>query len=74
MYFDVDDLLRLRDLAFAVEISLAKAKKDDSEVRVKNKEELFHTLTDNKTFTKIVDQGAEAHEVGGPSRVFGLHF
>jgi hypothetical protein len=30
---------------------------------VKNKEELFHALTDKEIFTKILDQGAEAHEV-----------
>ena len=31
---------------------------------MKNKEELFHALTDKEIFTKILDQGAEAHEVG----------
>ena len=36
--FDVDDLFRLHKLAYAVEISLAKARKDDSEIRIKNKE------------------------------------
>lgn len=47
----------------AAEISLAKARKDDSEIRVKNKEELFCALTDKETFTKILDQGAEAHDI-----------
>jgi hypothetical protein len=62
--FDVDDLFRLRKLAFAVEISLAKARKDDSEIRIRNKEELLHALSDKVTFSNILDQGAEAHEVG----------
>jgi hypothetical protein len=31
---EVDDLFRLHKLAFAVEISLAKARKDDSEIRI----------------------------------------
>jgi hypothetical protein len=61
--FNVDDLFRLHKLAFAVEISLAKAKKDDSAMRIKNKEELLHALTDKETFGKILDQGAEAYEV-----------
>jgi hypothetical protein len=39
--FDVDDLFTLRELAFAVEISLAKARKDYSEIRIKNKDELL---------------------------------
>lgn len=61
--FDVDDLFRLRELAFAVEISLAKARKDDSEIGIKSKKELLHALTDFKIFGMILDQGAEAHEV-----------
>jgi hypothetical protein len=61
--FDTDDLFRLHTLAFAVEISLAKARKDDSEIRIRNKEKLLHALIDKKTFDKILDQGAEASEV-----------
>ena len=61
--FDVDDLFLLRELAFAVEISLAEARKDDSEIRIKNKEELLHALTDVETLGKILEQGSEAHEV-----------
>ena len=60
--FDVDDLFRLHKMAFAVEISLAKAKKDGSEIRIKNKEELLYALTDKDTFDKILEQGAEAPE------------
>jgi hypothetical protein len=46
----------LHKLAFAAEISLAKARKDDSEIRIKNKEELIHALTNKETFDKIFDQ------------------
>lgn len=62
--FDVDDLFRLHKLAFAVEILLAKARKADSEIRIKNKEELLQALTDKEIFSKILEQGAEAPEVG----------
>lgn len=34
--FDVDDLFRLQKMSFAVEISLAKARKEDSKIRVRN--------------------------------------
>jgi hypothetical protein len=61
--FNVDDLFRLHKLAFAAEISLAKARKDNSEIMIKNKEELLHALTNKETFGKILDQGAEASEV-----------
>lgn len=61
--FDVDDLFRLHKLAFATELSLAKARKDDSKIRIMSKEELFHALIDKDTFDKILGQGAEAHEI-----------
>jgi hypothetical protein len=61
--FDVNDLFGLREIGFAAEISLAKARKDDSEIRIKSKEELFHALTDIETLDKILEQGAEAEEV-----------
>jgi hypothetical protein len=62
--FDVDDLFRLHELAFAVEVSLAKARKDDSVIKIKNKEQLLHAFTDKETFGKILEQGAQAEEVG----------
>jgi hypothetical protein len=43
-------LLKVHKLAFAVDISFAKAKKDDSEIRIKNKEVLLHALIDKDTF------------------------
>lgn len=52
--FDVEDLFRLHKMAFAVEISLAKARKEDSKIRIKNKEELLQALTDKDTFVKIL--------------------
>jgi hypothetical protein len=60
--FDVENLFKLHQMAFAVEISLAKAKKEDSKIRIKNREELLHALTDKNTFVKILDQGNEALE------------
>ena len=60
MPFDVDDLFRLHKMAFTVEISLAKTRKDDSEIRIKNKQELLHAFTDKETFGKILNQAAEA--------------
>jgi hypothetical protein len=67
---NLDDLFWLREITFAVEISLAKARKDDSEIRIKNKEELLHALTDIETLDKILKQGAEAEEVGEDTKRF----
>ncbi len=68
--FDVKDLFVLQKLAFAVEISLAKARKEDSRIRIKNKEELLYALTDKDTLAKILEQGAEACEVGQYIRTY----
>src|ERR687892_1715342 len=35
-------IFRLHKIAFTVEISLAKARKEDSKIRIRNKEELLH--------------------------------
>ena len=50
-------------MAFAVEISFAKARKEDSMIRIRNKKDLFHALRDKETLTKILEQGSEASEV-----------
>lgn len=68
--FDVEDLFRLEKMAFAIEISLAKARKEDSMIRIRNKEELLHALKDKETFTKILKQGAEAPEVSEYIRTY----
>ena len=68
--FYVDDLFRLHKMAFAVEISFAKARKEDSRLRVRNKEELFHALTNKETLAKILEQGTEAYEVSEDIRIY----
>ena len=66
--FGVEDLFRLERMAFAVEIALAKSRKEDSMIRVRNKEELLYALADKGTFTKILEQGSEAYEVSDDIR------
>jgi hypothetical protein len=58
-HFDVEDLFRLQKMAFIVEIALARARKSDSEIQIKDKQDLLHALTDRDTFTKILEQGAD---------------
>ena len=55
--FDVDDLFELANMAFAVEIALAVARKDTSVVQIKNKQDLYHALTNRETLSKILEQG-----------------
>lgn len=55
--FDVDDLFALANMAFAVEIALAVARKDTSAVQIKNKQDLYKALTNRKMFDMILEQG-----------------
>jgi hypothetical protein len=71
--FGVEDLFRLHEMAFAVEISLAKARKEDSKIRIKNREELLYALTDKDTFVKILDQGNEALEESEDLRKYTIY-
>jgi hypothetical protein len=68
--FNVEDLFRLEKMAFAVEISLAKARKEDSRIRIRNKEDLFYALTYKETLSKILEQGTEAPEVNEYIRTY----
>jgi hypothetical protein len=43
-------------MGFAVEIAVAKARRDDSDIRIKDKQDLLHALTDKDTITKILEQ------------------
>jgi hypothetical protein len=46
-------------MAFIVEIALAKARKDDSKIQIKGKQDLYHAVTNRDTFTKILEQAAD---------------
>jgi hypothetical protein len=67
--FDVEDLFKLEKMAFAVEISLALAEKEDSRIRIRSKKELFNVLTDKDRLTKLLKQASEA-EASGDIRTY----
>ncbi|MGH9953747.1 MAG: hypothetical protein ACRD5J_19195 [Nitrososphaeraceae archaeon] len=46
-------------MAFIVEIALSNARKDDSEVQIKDKKDLVHALKNRETLTKILEQANE---------------
>ena len=52
----VINMFKLEEMAFAVEISFAKARKEESMIKVRDKEELLYALTDKETFTKILNR------------------
>jgi hypothetical protein len=54
---DVDYLFHLSEMAFAVELALAKAQEEDSVFRIKSAEDVHHVLTDKETLEKVLQQG-----------------
>jgi|GEM_PF-1582208 len=50
------DIHTLQRMAFVVEIALANARKDDSEIQIKNKQDLLFVLTDRNIFVKVLKQ------------------
>jgi hypothetical protein len=56
--FDVDNLFRLTKVTSILEIALAKARKDDSKIQIKDKQDLFHALN-TETLTTILEQAAD---------------
>jgi hypothetical protein len=54
---DVDYLFHLSEMAFAVELALARAQKEDSVFRIKSVEDVYNVLTDRETLEKVLLQG-----------------
>jgi hypothetical protein len=54
---DVDYLFHLSEIAFAVELALARAQKEDSVFRIRSVKDVYHVLTDKETLEKVLQQG-----------------
>jgi hypothetical protein len=57
--FNVEDLFELANMAFAVEIALAVARKESSTIQIKNKQDLYHALTNREMLDMILEQGLD---------------
>jgi hypothetical protein len=57
--FNVENLFELANMAFAVEIALAVARKVTSSVQIKNKRDLYQALTNREILDIILKQGYE---------------
>ena len=55
--FNVEDLFDLANMAFAVEIALAVARKDSSAVQINNKQDLYQALTNRERLDTVLEQG-----------------
>ena len=47
----------LANMAFAVEIALAVARKDTSAIQIKNRQDLYQALTNREMFHMMLEQG-----------------
>jgi len=54
---DVNSLFHLSEIAFAVELALAKAQEENSVPRIKSAEDVYNILTYKETLEKILLQG-----------------
>jgi hypothetical protein len=54
---DVDYLFHLSEIAFALELALAKAQEEDSVFRIRSAADVYKVLTDRETFEKVLQQG-----------------
>jgi hypothetical protein len=56
---DVDQLFRLSEIAFLVQLAFATAEKDTSKIQIKNRQDVYNALTDRETFDKLLQQGLD---------------
>jgi hypothetical protein len=54
---DVDYLFYLSELAFAVELALAKTQEEDSVFRIRSAADAYHALTNRETLEMVLQQG-----------------
>jgi hypothetical protein len=54
---NVDYLFHLSELAFAVELALARAQEEDSVFMIKNAQDVYRVLTDKEALEKVLQQG-----------------
>jgi hypothetical protein len=69
---DVDDLFYLSELAFVVELALAKAQEEDSVFRIKSAEDVYQVLTDKDALEKVLQQGLKEEHMQYKDRIVGL--
>jgi hypothetical protein len=56
---DVDQLFRLSEIAFLVELAFAEAEKDTSKIRIESRQDVYNALTDRERLDAILQQGLD---------------
>jgi hypothetical protein len=69
---DVDYLFHLSELAFAVELALAKAQEEDSVFRIKSAADAYRALTNRETLEMVLQQGLKEEHMQHKDRIVEL--
>ena len=69
---DVDYLFYLSELAFAVELALAKAQEENSVFRIRSAADAYHALTDRETLVMALQQGLKEEHLQYKDRIVEL--
>jgi hypothetical protein len=69
---DVDYLFYLSEIAFAVELALARAQEEDSVFRIKYAEDVYNVLTNKETLQKVLQQGLKEERMQYKDRILEL--
>ena len=69
---DVDYLFYLSELAFAVELALARAQEEDSVFRIKSAADVYHVLTNRETLEIALRQGLKEKHMQYKDKIMEL--
>lgn len=62
----------MSEIAFAVELALARAQKEDSVFRIKSAKDVYNVLTDTETLQKVLKQGLKEEHKQHNDIIVGL--
>jgi len=68
---DVDQLFQLSEIAFLVELAFATAEKDTSKIQIKNRQDVYHALTDREMLDAILQQGLDTENQKYKDKIVG---
>ncbi len=69
---NVDYLFYLSELAFAVELALAKAQEEDSVFRIRSAADAYHALTNRETLEMVLQQGLKGEHIQYKDKIVEL--
>ena len=69
---DVDYLFYLSEIAFAVELALAKAQEEDSVLRIRTAADAYHVMTNRETLVMVLQKGLKEEHIQYKDKIVEL--